>query len=165
MDTDLKTDWINKMSTHTASPMYARQNGKPVVCIWMATSTRPVSELLDIVNWFKGQGVYVILGVPRDWRTVDATKLPVYNAANMLSPWLIGSVGNIGDANNIFNTFMVPDQAYCNAHGIDYQPVVLPGDLRSGRFALAPTVSWKSHVDDVLQCRPPGHPRHLHLHV
>ena len=130
MDTDLKTDWTNKMSAHTASPMYARQNGKPVVCIWMATSTRPVSELLDIVNWFKGQGVYVILGVPRDWRTADATKLPVYNAANMLSPWLIGAVGNISDANNIFNTFMVPDQAYCNAHGIDYQPVVLPGDLR-----------------------------------
>src|SRR5260370_40033620 len=25
---------------------------------------------------------------------------------------------------------MVRDQAYCNAHGIDYQPVVLPGDLR-----------------------------------
>src|SRR5579859_4936054 len=130
MYTDLKTDWLNKISTPTAYPMYARQNGKPVVCIWMATSTRPVSELLDIVNWFKGQGVYVILGVPRDWRTADASKLPVYNAANMLSPWLIGSVDNISDANNIFNTFMVPDQAYCNSHGIDYQPVVLPGDLR-----------------------------------
>jgi Carbohydrate binding module (family 6)/Malectin domain len=127
-DTDLKTDWTNKMSAYTSSPAYARQNGKPVVCVWLATSTLSVSQLLDIVNWLKSQGLYVIVGVERAWRT-DTAKLPVYNAANMISPWLIGSVGSISDADNVYNTYMVPDEAYCNAHGLDYQPVVLPGDL------------------------------------
>ena len=128
-DTDLKTDWTNKMSAYTSSPAYAHQNGKPVVCVWLATSTLSESQLLDIVNWLKGQNLYVIVGVERAWRT-DTTKLPVYNAANMISPWLIGSVGSVSDADNIYSTYMVPDESYCNSHGLDYQPVVLPGDLR-----------------------------------
>jgi len=129
MDTDLKTDWTNKMSAYTSSPAYAHQNGKPVVCVWMATSTVPVSQLLDIVNWLKSQGLYVIVGVERAWRT-DTARLPVYNAANMIQPWMVGSIGSVSDADNNYSTYMVPDLAYCNAHGLDYQDVVLPGDLR-----------------------------------
>jgi hypothetical protein len=129
MDTDLKTDWTNKMSAYASSPAYAHQNGKPVVCVWLATSTVPVSQLLDIVNWLKGQGLYVIVGVERAWRT-DTAKLPVYNAANMIQPWMVGSIGSVSDADNNYTTYMVPDLAYCNAHGLDYQDVVLPGDLR-----------------------------------
>ena len=34
MQSEIKTDWTTKMSAYTASPAYARQNGKPVVCIW-----------------------------------------------------------------------------------------------------------------------------------
>ena len=34
MQSEIKTDWTNKMSAHTASSAYAKQNGKPVVCIW-----------------------------------------------------------------------------------------------------------------------------------
>jgi len=128
MDTDIKTDWTNKMSALTASSAYAKQNGKPVVCIWLATSDRPVSELLDVVNWFKGQGCYVIGGVERAWRT-DSAKISVYNAMNMISPWLIGSIGSISDADNYYSGTMVADQSYCNSHGIDFQAVVLPGDL------------------------------------
>jgi hypothetical protein len=47
----------------------------------------------------------------------------------MISPWLIGAVGNVSDADNVYNNYMVGDQAYCNSHNIDYQPCVLPGDL------------------------------------
>ena len=32
MQSEIKADWTNKMSAHSASPAYARQNGKPVVC-------------------------------------------------------------------------------------------------------------------------------------
>jgi len=131
-DTDVKTDWTNKMSMYASSSAYAHQNGKPVVCVWLATSDLPVSQLVDIVNWLKSQGLYVIIGVERTWRT-DTAKLPVINAANMISPWLIGAVGNIGDADNIYNSLMVADEAYCNANGLDYQPVVLPGDLHAGQ--------------------------------
>jgi fibronectin type 3 domain-containing protein len=136
IDTDIKADWTNKMAALTASPAYARENGKPVVCIWglgMNDTTHPftLSVCLDIVNWFKSQGCYVICGTRRDWRTVDPTYLPFYNALNMISPWMIGYIGSVSGADGAYSSFWVPDQTYCNANGIDYQPCVLPGDVLS----------------------------------
>ncbi|HEY3483041.1 MAG TPA: discoidin domain-containing protein, partial [Streptomyces sp.] len=86
---------------------------------------------LDVVNWFKAQGCYVIGGVPTWWRTGDRDSRPgfsdVYHAFHMLSPWMVGRIGNVGDADNFYNVATVPDLAECAAHGIDYQPCVLPG--------------------------------------
>jgi len=48
----------------------------------------------------------------------------------MLSPWMVGSIGNENDSDNFYTNVNLPDQAYCNANGIDYQPCVLPGDLQ-----------------------------------
>jgi hypothetical protein len=45
----------------------------------------------------------------------------------MLSPWLVGRIGSVADADNFYNVATVPDVADCVAHGIDYQPCVLPG--------------------------------------
>jgi hypothetical protein len=134
VQSEIKTDWTNKMQAHTSSSAYARQNGLPVVCIWglgLNDAAHPATPAasLDIVNWFKSQGCYVIGGVRREWRTTDPQFLPFYNALNMISPWLIGAVGNVSDADNVYNNYMVGDQAYCNSHNIDYQPCVLPGDL------------------------------------
>jgi hypothetical protein len=142
METEIKTDWTNKMSAYTSSTAYAKQNGKPVVCIWGFgfnddKHVFTAAACLDVVNWFKSQGCYVIGGVPREWRTgvngSRASFLGVYHAFNMLSPWLIGAVGNVSDADNIYTNYMVPDQADCNTNGIDYQPCVLPGDLSSAQ--------------------------------
>jgi len=135
MQTEVKADWMNKMSALTASSSYARQNGKPVVCFWgiaMNDANHPwsASVCLDVVNWFKSQGCYVVGGVRRDWRTVDSTYLPVYQALNMISPWMIGAIGDIAGADNAYTTLTVPDQAWCNSNNVDYQPCVLPGDLQ-----------------------------------
>ena len=139
MQSEIKTDWTSKMSAHTSSSAYARQNGKPVVAIWgfgFDDNNHPWSAAtcLDVVNWFKAQGCYVIGGVPRGWRQgTDGSRtgfIDVYHAFNMISPWLIGAVANIGEADNVYNNFMVPDQADCNTYSIDYQPCVLPGDLQ-----------------------------------
>ncbi|MBY8876473.1 discoidin domain-containing protein [Actinacidiphila acidipaludis] len=136
MQSEIKTDWTAKMAAHTASPAYARQNGKPVVCIWgfgFNDNQRPFAPApcLDVVNWFKAQGCYVIGGVPTWWRTGDRDSRPgfsdVYHAFHMLSPWMVGRIGNVGDADNFYNVATVPDLAECAAHGIDYQPCVLPG--------------------------------------
>jgi hypothetical protein len=136
MQSEIKADWTNKMKTHTASSAYAKQNGKPVVCIWgfgFNDTKRPwaAAPCLDVVNWFKSQGCYVIGGVPTWWRTGDrdsrAGFIGVYRAFNMLSPWLVGRIGNVSDADNFYNVATVPDLADCAAHGIDYQPCVLPG--------------------------------------
>ena len=144
MQPEIKTDWIGKMSAHTASSAYARQNGKPVVCIWgfgFNDSNHPwdAATCLDVINWFKAQGCYVIGGVPREWRTGTggsrAGYLGVYHAFNMLSPWMVGAIGTAADSDSVFQSFNVPDQADCNANGVDYQPCVLPGDISARQRA------------------------------
>lgn len=144
MQSEVKADWTNKMSAYTSSSAYAKQNGKPVVCIWGfgfndENHTWSAAVCLDVINWFKSQGCYVIGGVPTHWRTQDSDSRPnfldTYKAFNMLSPWMVGRIGNAGDSDNFYNTVNVPDQAYCNANGIDYQPCVLPGDLQEHQRA------------------------------
>ncbi|MFC6599731.1 discoidin domain-containing protein [Kitasatospora paranensis] len=151
MQADIKTDWTNKMRAHTASSAYARQNGKPVVCIWgfgFNDNQRPFAPdaCLDVVNWFKAQGCYVIGGVPTWWRTGDRDSRPgfgdVYHAFDMLSPWMVGRIGNVADADNFYNVATVPDLAECAAHGIDYQPCVLPGGV-SGRQRAHGDFMWR----------------------
>ncbi|MGZ3103356.1 discoidin domain-containing protein [Streptomyces sp. H72] len=138
MQTDIKADWTGKMRAHTSSSAYARQNGKPVVCVWgfgFNDNQRPFAPepCLDVVNWFKAQGCYVIGGVPTWWRTGDRDSRPgfagVYHAFDMLSPWMVGRIGSVADADNFYNVATFPDLAECTAHGIDYQPCVLPGGV------------------------------------
>ncbi|AXI78355.1 discoidin domain-containing protein [Peterkaempfera bronchialis] len=144
MQSQIKTDWTGKMSALTASSAYARQNGKPVVGIWgfgFNDPARPWSPAvcLEVVNWFKSQGCYVMGGVPTYWRTgVNDSRpgfLDVYHAFHMLSPWMVGRIGNAADSDNFYANLNVPDQADCNAHGIDYQPCVMPGDITARQRA------------------------------
>jgi hypothetical protein len=133
---EIKTDWTNKMAAFTSSKAYAMQNGKPVVCIWglgfADRSQTPAAEL-EVVNWFKSQGCYVIGGVPHEWRnfTVAGDKNfdPVFKALNMITPWMVGAIGSNGDSDTYFTNTNTPDLAWCKANGVDYQPCVLPGDL------------------------------------
>ncbi|MEO3856030.1 fibronectin type III domain-containing protein [Acrocarpospora sp. B8E8] len=138
MQAEIKTDWLNKMSAHVASPMYAKQNGKPVVGIWgfgFGEPSRPFTPApcLEVINWFKAQGCYVMGGVPTYWRQGINDSRPgfidVYRAFNMISPWMVGRIGTIQDADNFYTNVTVPDQAECNARGIDYQPCVMPGEV------------------------------------
>jgi chitodextrinase len=142
MQTEIKTDWTAKMSALTASSAYARQNGKPVVGIWGfgfndANHPWSAADCLDVVTWFQSQGCYVMGGVPREWLTgvggSRAGYLGVYGAFNMISPWMVGAIGDIADSDAVYQQFNVPDQAYCNANGIDYQPCVLPGDVSANQ--------------------------------
>ncbi len=131
MQPEIKTDWTTKMSAHTASSAYAYQNGKPVVCIFgFGYTDHAPSACLDVVNWFKSQGCYVIGGVPREWRAFPRPGfLDVYHAFNMLSPWMVGAISDVNGSDFMYQYYNVPDVADCAAHGIDYQPCVLPGDV------------------------------------
>ncbi|WP_405149955.1 discoidin domain-containing protein [Sphaerisporangium sp. NBC_01403] len=144
MQPEIKTDWTNKMAAMTASPAYAKQNGKPVVGIWgfgFNDPQRPFAPApcLEVLNWFKNQGYYVMGGVPTYWREGINDSRPgfgdVYRAFNMISPWMVGRIGNIADTDRFYTNINAPDQADCNAHGIDYQPCVLPGDVKSRQRA------------------------------
>ncbi|WP_431934957.1 discoidin domain-containing protein [Micromonospora sp. RP3T] len=141
MQSQLKEDWSTKMSAHTASPAYARQNGKPVVCVWgfgFADDGRPFAPAacLDVVRWLKAQGCYVIGGVPTYWRQGINDSRPgfadVYHAFDMLSPWMVGRTGTLDGLDWFLTNVNAPDLADCAAHGIDYQPCVMPGDLSAG---------------------------------
>jgi chitodextrinase len=157
MQSEIKADWTGKMSAHTGSGAYARQNGRPVVCVWgfgYNDNNHPwdAATCLDVVNWFKGQGCYVIGGVPREWRTGVGGSRPgfadVYHAFNMISPWMVGAIGTAADSDSVYQNINVPDQADCNAHGIDYQPCVLPGDV-SGRQRAHGDFMWRQFYNMV----------------
>jgi len=47
----------------------------------------------------------------------------------MISPWMVGRIGDSAGSDWFYANVNQADQADCNAHGIDYQPCVLPGDL------------------------------------
>lgn len=140
MQPEIKVDWTTKMSAHVSSSAYARQNGKPVVGIWgfgFNDDNHPwdANTCLDVVDWFKGQGCYVMGGVPTWWRTGVSDSRPgflnVYHAFNMISPWMVGRIGDNAGSDFFHDNVNVGDQADCDANGIDYQPCVLPGDLQS----------------------------------
>jgi hypothetical protein len=139
MQPEIKADWATKMSAHTSSPAYAWQNGKPVVGIWgfgFTEDSRPwdAATCLEVVNWFKNQGCYVMGGVPTWWRTGVGDARPgfldVSHAFNMISPWMVGRITDAASSDWFHTNVNVGDQADCDAHGIDYQPCVLPGTLQ-----------------------------------
>jgi hypothetical protein len=141
MQSEIKVDWTSKMSSHVNSSAYARQNGKPVVCIWgfgFTDDGRPftATQAVDVINWFKGQGVYVIGGVPTWWRQgINDSRpgfLDAYHAFHAISPWMVGRARTVADLDSYYATANVGDYADCQAHGIDYLPCVLPGDLQWG---------------------------------
>jgi hypothetical protein len=138
MQTQIKTDWSTTMKALTASPAYARQGGKPVVGIWgfgFNDANHPWSAAVcqEVVTWFKQHGCYVMGGVPTWWRTgvsdSRAGYLGVYRSFDMISPWMVGRIGDAADSDNFYRQVNVGDEAYCRAHGLAYQPCVLPGDL------------------------------------
>jgi hypothetical protein len=151
MQSEIKTDWTNKMRAHTASGAYARQNGKPVVGIWgfgFADDARPFSPAacLEVITWFQDQGCYVMGGVPTWWRRGDRDSRPgfaeVYHALDMLSPWMVGRIGTPDDSDRFYAEATVPDVAECAAYGVDYQPCVLPGDVQ-GRQRRHGDFMWR----------------------
>ncbi|MBT0772022.1 hypothetical protein KIH74_23975 [Kineosporia sp. J2-2] len=138
MATQLPADWTSKMKAYTASSAYATQNGRPVVCIWGfgfndENHDWAAADCLDVVHWLQEQGCYVIGGVPTYWREGKNDSRSgfgdVYHAFDMLSPWMVGRIGDADGSDWFYEKVNTPDQADCDAHGIDYQPCVLPGDV------------------------------------
>ena len=130
---EIKSDWTNIIKALTKQSAYAKQNGKPVVCIWgFGFTDRPdnPSQALDVIKFLKGEGAYVIGGVPTHWRTesIDSKKgfMNVYLAFDMISPWAVGRFGGVEGAKGYYKD-LEEDFKLCNSKNIDYQPVLFAG--------------------------------------
>lgn len=137
--TEIKNDWTNTITGAlglTNSSAYAKQNGKPVVCIWgIGSDIGNDASWTDVINFFKGKNCYVIIGVPRLWRTTESSS--AYQYANMISPWTVGAFKTDAEIDN-HATRLKDDKALCDSRGQDYQPIVWPG------FSWA---NWKINED------------------
>jgi len=151
-NSEIPSDWrdvIVGSLNLTASSAYARQSGKPVVCVWgMGYLDRPgtAAQCLAVIQFLQAQGCYVIGGVPREWRHGDVSTRPgfegVYAALDMLSPWMVGAISDNGGSDSAYTNLTVPDLAWCDANGVDYQPCILPGDLQ-GRQRRHGDFMWR----------------------
>lgn len=130
----IKTDWTNTITSTSAlnllsSPNYAKQNGKPVVCIYglgYASHPSSAAEALDLINWFKTQGCYVAGSCPGQWRsgTGDSKSdfIETYKAFDMISGWAVGRTVNAD-----YTAWIAGDRDFCTANKMDYQPCIYPG--------------------------------------
>jgi len=140
---DLKSDWTDHIigELHlTDSPAYAKQNGKPVICIWgLGYTGHPgtTDTTLDVINYFKGKGLYVIGGLGNDWRTANGNQwskagfLSVFDALDAISPWMVGVIGDNAGSDSNRTKYNEGDVAYLHGKGKHYQPCVMPGDLQA----------------------------------
>ncbi len=133
----IKFDWvfnIEQTNALTSSPAYATVDGKPVVQIWGTGGTsRPATAAgtIELIEFLKGRGAYVIGGVPRSWREGNRDSRPgfleAYMSYDMISPWTPGRYRNIADINHHKVNYLIPDKEFCDANQLDYMPVVFPG--------------------------------------
>lgn len=140
----IKRDWVYQMEqiyALTSSSSYATVNGKPVVELWglgYSTITVDRTQALQLAQFFKDRGCYVIAGVPRDWRLMNGGSrtdfADVYKAYNMISPWTVGVYSDTVGANSFRTEYMIPDKQYCEQNGMDFYPVIFPGS------------AWSQHV-------------------
>lgn len=132
---NVEADWTNTIvnAQHlTSSSAYAKQNGKPVVCLWgVGFSGRgAAADWVTKINWFKQQGCYVIIGAPGNFST-DQVFQAAYTASNMIMPWYVGK------RNNFQNSYTA-DLAYCKAHNLDYQGCAYAGFAFNNSNAAKP---------------------------
>jgi len=117
----------------TESPMYMHQDGNPVIGFWglgFANRQMTPQQATQILDSFQHPfeqkyKVYVMGGVPNDWRTKTKEGfMPVYERLDMISPW---RPIFYDPYNQVWIDRMAGDKAFCDAHGIDYNPTVSPG--------------------------------------
>ena len=133
----IKFDWvfnIEQTNALTSSPAYATVNGKPVVQIWGTGGTsRPATAdgTIELIEFLKSRGAYVIGGVPRAWREGIRDSKPdfleAYMTYDMISPWSVTRYRNFADFNHHKVNYLIPDKEFCDANQLDYMPVVFPG--------------------------------------
>ena len=139
----LMDDWMALVDHMriTKDPAYLHHKGKPVVAMWgfgfNDNRKYTIAEGVKLVTWLKNDprygGCTVMLGVPTHWRTLDRDCLndpqlhELILLGDIVSPWTVGRYNNPESAVRYTQTIATGDIAWCQAHHLDYLPVVFPG--------------------------------------
>jgi len=118
-------------------PAYLHHRGNPVVAVWgVGFNDRRAYSLDDcrrLIEFLKSDGCTVMLGVPTYWREQKNDALPdpalheVMALADIVSPWTVGRYRTPEEAARYAGGTIQPDIAWCEAHHLDYLPVIFPG--------------------------------------
>ncbi|MCA9187045.1 MAG: glycoside hydrolase family 71/99-like protein [Pirellulaceae bacterium] len=120
---------------------YLRHGGKPVVAVWgigFNDGRRyTLEECAELIRFLREDPTYggntVMIGIPTYWRTLsrdcisDDKVHKIIEAADIVSPWMVGRFGRPEDAERIRRDVWDGDLKWCREHGKDYLPVVFPG--------------------------------------
>ena len=140
----MQLDWIYNIENKglVSSPSYAQIEGKPVVCIWGVHALEDtdsyryiaVEATIELVQWFRDRGYYIIGGVPDDdFFTRTGRGKDMYAIFDMISPWYIGRDINgqvLSNANRLNNGLAFCDdnrRSWANNRPISFMPTVWPG--------------------------------------
>jgi len=133
----IKFDWvfnIEQTNALTSSPAYATVNSKPVVQVWgpgFKSRVGNAEGTIELIEFLKGRGCYVIGGVPTGWRTESRDSKPdfldAYITYDMVSPWTPGRYRDLNGINSHTFEFWTPDKIFCDNNNMDYMPVLFPG--------------------------------------
>ena len=138
----LINDWkhlVDKQNI-TKSERYIRHNGKPLVAIWGLGFSDRIGEATRaqmLIDWFHNTDekyqATLMGGVPAGWRDLSRDSkthqewAKVYRSFDIISPWAVGRMNNLQNADYFAKNYIKLDLIECNKLGIDYLPVVFPG--------------------------------------
>jgi hypothetical protein len=132
-------DWRELRSRMKAGedPAYLRHRGRPLVALWGVGFNDgrryTLAECRRLVEFLKGDGCSVMLGVPTGFRELDRDALEdvllheVIQLADVVSPWTVGRYRTPAEARRHGERTWRPDVAWCAGRKIDFLPVVFPG--------------------------------------
>lgn len=116
---------------------YLRHHGKPLVAVWGVGfgdgRKYTLAECRKLIEFLKADGCSVMLGIPTGWQELNRDASPdpalhdVLNLADVLSPWTPGRYRNPEEVTFHGEKHWKPDVLWCQAHSLDYMPVVFPG--------------------------------------
>ena len=126
-----------RLAHDPADKAYQEDNGKPVVTLWglfaeRANQHQAIQRVIEFLhNDPQYGGCAVMLGVANDWQTNMTPEgrkmLQLCEAADIISPWMVGRFGDPAGARRFIAEHNVPDQKWCAEHGKEYMPVIFPG--------------------------------------
>ncbi|GFP60360.1 hypothetical protein TASIC1_0017012200 [Trichoderma asperellum] len=130
---EILADYNSVVKSYTSSSAYIHQNGKPAVMVFgvgFPTVAISVSDGANIATQLKNAGAYVGLGVPSTFGSDvrgNTGFASAYKAANLISPWTVGSYSEGGYMAGYHTTTQIPDSQTLQSLGIDHAPLVWPG--------------------------------------